>query len=104
MPLRFGAADSGRDGHTVTWNAARGAAPVVTGADPVTGWELDDLATGVYRADVGTGFDTRQLYVDGVLAQRARMSLNPSDITLNEDGFTLDNPDDAVVHQPLCAR
>jgi hypothetical protein len=92
-PLRFDAADSGRDGHTVTWQAASGASPVLTGADPVTGWELDDAATGVYKADVGTGFDTRQLYVDGELAQRARMSLNPSDITLNEDGFTLNNPD-----------
>jgi len=92
-PLRFDAADSGRDGTTVTWKAAPGAAPVVTGADPVTGWELDDPATGVYKADVGTGFDTRQLYVDGAPAQRARTSLNPSDITLNEDGFTLNNPD-----------
>jgi hypothetical protein len=92
-PLRFDAADSGRDGHTVTWQAAPGATPLVTGADPVTEWELDDPETGIYRADVGTGFDTRQLYVDGVPAQRARMSLNPSDITLNEDGFTLNNPD-----------
>ncbi|MDT0347426.1 right-handed parallel beta-helix repeat-containing protein [Streptomyces litchfieldiae] len=92
-PLRFDAADSGRDGHTVTWRAAPGASPVLTGAEPVTGWELDDPATGVYRADVGTGFDTRQLYVDGALAQRARMSLAESDITLNATGFTLDNPD-----------
>jgi hypothetical protein len=92
-PLRFDAADSGRDGHTVTWKAAPGAEPLVSGADPVTGWELDDPATGIYKADVGTGFDTRQLYVDGVPAQRARMSLSPSDITLNEDGFTLNNPD-----------
>jgi hypothetical protein len=92
-PLRFDAADSGRDGNTVTWKAAPGAAPVVTGAEPVTGWEVDDPATGVYKADVGTGFDTRQLYVDGVPAQRARISLAESDIALNEDGFTLNNPD-----------
>lgn len=92
-PLRFGAADSGRNGHTVAWRAAPGAAPVLTGADPVTGWELDDAGTGIYKADVGTGFDSRQLYVDGLPAQRARMGLSPSDITLNADGFTLDNPD-----------
>uniref|UniRef100_UPI0015F0CDA4 right-handed parallel beta-helix repeat-containing protein n=1 Tax=Streptomyces phytophilus TaxID=722715 RepID=UPI0015F0CDA4 len=92
-PLRFGAADSGRDGHTVTWTAAPGAKAVVSGAEPVTGWELDDPATGVYRADVGTGFDSRQLYVDGVPAQRARTGLSRSDITLNASGFTLDNPD-----------
>ncbi|MDT0316979.1 right-handed parallel beta-helix repeat-containing protein [Streptomyces millisiae] len=92
-PLRFDAADSGRDGHTVAWRAAPGASPVLTGAEPVTGWELDDPTTGVYRADVGTGFDTRQLYVDGTLAQRARTSLSPSDIRLNATGFTLNNPD-----------
>ncbi|GAA2274334.1 RICIN domain-containing protein [Glycomyces scopariae] len=90
-PLRFTAADSGRNGHTVTWRAADGAAPVVTGAQPVTGWVLDDAATGVYRADVGTGFDTRQLYVDGVQAQRARTGIAASDMTLNAGGFTLDN-------------
>ncbi|RRR98071.1 RICIN domain-containing protein [Glycomyces terrestris] len=90
-PLRFDAADSGRNGHTVTWRAADGAAPVVTGAQAVTGWVLDDAATGIYRADVGTGFDTRQLYVDGVLARRAEMSLAPSDITLTASGFTIRN-------------
>jgi hypothetical protein len=91
-PLRFGAADSGRNGHTVIWQAASGARPVLTGARPVTGWELDDAAAGVYRADVGTGFDTRQLYVDGVLAQRARLRLSPSDLSFNPTGFTLNNP------------
>ncbi|MEO3807372.1 NEW3 domain-containing protein [Sphaerisporangium sp. B11E5] len=92
-PLRFDAADSGRNGHTVTWKARRGAEPVLSGAKPVTGWELDDAATGVYKAQVGTGFDSRQLYVDGVLAQRARIRLARADITLNATGFTLNNPD-----------
>ncbi|WP_151482419.1 right-handed parallel beta-helix repeat-containing protein [Streptomyces albicerus] len=92
-PLRFGAADSGRDGHRVTWQAVPGAKPVVSGADPVTDWELDDPDKGIYKAHVGTGFDTRQLYVDGVPAQRARLALNRSDISLNPTGFTLDNPD-----------
>ncbi|WP_199034836.1 hypothetical protein [Glycomyces salinus] len=90
-PLRFDAADSGRGGHTVTWRAAPGAAPVVTGAEAVTGWELDDAETGVYRAEVGTGFDSRQLYVDGALARRARLALSPSDIKFDPSGFTVEN-------------
>ncbi|WP_347597595.1 NEW3 domain-containing protein [Acrocarpospora sp. B8E8] len=90
-PLRLDAADSGRNGHTVTWTAAREAEPVISGAASVTGWELDDPATGVYRAQVGTGFDTRQLYVDGKPAQRARIRLARSDITLNATGFTINN-------------
>ncbi|KAB8194165.1 right-handed parallel beta-helix repeat-containing protein [Nonomuraea phyllanthi] len=92
-PLRFDAADSGRNGHTVIWKARRGAHPVLSGAEPVTGWELDDAATGVYKAQVGTGSDSRQLYVDGALAQRARLKLARDDIKLNADGFTIDNPD-----------
>ncbi|WP_432933156.1 NEW3 domain-containing protein [Microbispora sp. CA-135349] len=92
-PLRFDAADSGRNGHTVTWKAARGATPVLSGATPVTGWEVDDAATGVYKAHVGAGFDTRQLYVDGKPAQRARISVARSDITLTPTGFTIRNPD-----------
>lgn len=92
QPLRFAAADSGRDGHRVTWRASGGAV-ALSGAQPVTGWQLDDAETGVYRAHVGAGFDTRQLYVDGVPAQRARIRLARDDITLNPTGFTLDNPD-----------
>jgi hypothetical protein len=92
-PLRFDGADSGRDGHTVTWKAASGANPVLSGAQPVTGWELDDAEAGIYKADVGAGLETRQLYVDGVLAQRAQISVAPSDLTLNPDGLTVNNED-----------
>lgn len=91
-PLRFAADDSGRGGHTVTWRGERDAT-VLSGARPVTDWELDDAETGIYKAHVGTGFDTRQLYVDGALAQRARIRLARTDITLNATGFTLNNPD-----------
>ena len=39
-PLTFTSADSGTNGHTVTWQAAPGAHPVITGAQRVTGWTL----------------------------------------------------------------
>lgn len=91
-PLRFAPADSGRDGRTVTWRAAAGAHPVLSGAQPVTGWELDDAGTGIYRAEVSTGFDARQLYVDGRLAPRAKVRLHPDDLTFTPTGFTIDDP------------
>ncbi|GAB1818841.1 right-handed parallel beta-helix repeat-containing protein [Herbidospora sp. RD11066] len=89
-PLRLGAADSGRDGHPVIWRAAPGAEPVISGAVPVTGWEPD--GHGVFRAQVRAGADTRQLYVDGRLARRARIRLAPGAVTPTPTGLTLDDP------------
>ncbi|MEV0524033.1 right-handed parallel beta-helix repeat-containing protein [Streptomyces sp. NPDC050439] len=69
-PLKLGAADSGRDGHTVTWTAARGARPVLSGGKALTGWHKS--ADGTWTADVPEGVTPRQLFVDGERAVRAR--------------------------------
>ncbi|MFD4506605.1 DUF1349 domain-containing protein [Streptomyces sp. NPDC058457] len=87
-PLTFTSADSGTGGYTVTWKAALGAHPVITGAQQATGWTLHDSAKNIWQASVGTGFDTRQLYVNGMLATRARASLNRSDLTATTSGYT----------------
>ncbi|MFC8366134.1 right-handed parallel beta-helix repeat-containing protein, partial [Streptomyces griseorubiginosus] len=87
-PLTFTAADSGTGGNSVNWKAAPGAHPVITGAQRATGWTVQDSAKNIWKADVGTGFDTRQLYVDGVLAQRARSTVNRSDLTVTTSGYT----------------
>src|SRR4051812_28540537 len=90
-PLTFTSADSGTNGNTVTWKAAPGAHPVLTGAQRATGWTLQDSAKNIWKANVGTGFDTRQLYVDGVQATRARTTLSRSDLTATTTGFTFTN-------------
>jgi hypothetical protein len=41
-PLTFTSADSGTGGYTVTWKAALGAHPVLTGAQQATGWTQHD--------------------------------------------------------------
>lgn len=92
-PLEFRAQDGGRDGHTVRWAAAPGAQPVISGAVPVSGWSVYDADAGVYVADTPRGLDSRQLYVDGVIAQRAALPLATSDVTPTPDGLTIDNPD-----------
>ncbi|MFG2497469.1 right-handed parallel beta-helix repeat-containing protein [Streptomyces sp. NPDC048441] len=69
-PLELGAADSGRDGHTVTWAAARGAEPVFSGGRQLKGWS--EAADGTWTADVPEGITPRQLFVDGDRAVRAR--------------------------------
>ncbi|MFB6712584.1 right-handed parallel beta-helix repeat-containing protein [Streptomyces sp. NPDC056358] len=69
-PLKLGAADSGKDGHTVTWAAAPGARPVLSGGQDITGWRQN--ADGTWTADVPAGVTPRQLFIDGRRAIRAR--------------------------------
>ncbi|MCE9630076.1 MAG: hypothetical protein K8S94_05055 [Planctomycetia bacterium] len=83
--LTFNAADSGKNGRTVTWRAAPGETPVISGSRQVTGWTpvinpgLNGLGTNaVWKADVSAlsnagrdilglpQFRARQLYIDGV--------------------------------------
>ena len=63
-PLLFTALDGGRGGHHVSWVAAAGASPVISGAIPVTGWTLFDKERQIYVADVPVGADSRQLWVN----------------------------------------
>ncbi|MDX3768664.1 MULTISPECIES: right-handed parallel beta-helix repeat-containing protein [unclassified Streptomyces] len=69
-PLRLGAEDSGTDGHTVTWTAAPGARPVLSGGRAIAGWKQN--TDGTWTAGVAAGVTPRQLFVDGRRAVRAR--------------------------------
>ncbi|MFF9570020.1 right-handed parallel beta-helix repeat-containing protein [Streptomyces sp. NPDC014685] len=69
-PLVLGAADSGSDGRTVTWAAAPGARPVLSGGRDITGWRQN--TDGTWTAGVPAGVTPRQLFVDGRRATRAR--------------------------------
>ncbi|GAA0339185.1 RICIN domain-containing protein [Actinoallomurus spadix] len=90
-PLRFAAADSGTNGHTVRWQAAPSAHPVISGAKAVTGWSLADSSKNIWKANVGTGIDTRQLYVDGAPATRARTGVNRADFAFTATGMRFSN-------------
>jgi hypothetical protein len=90
-PWRLAAADSGTNGHTVKWQAAPSARPTITGARAVTGWTLADSGRNIWRANVGTGVDSRQLYVNGTAATRSRTSLSRSDFTANGSGLRWTN-------------
>ena len=84
----LGDRDSGRDGHTVTYRAAPGAHPVISGGRDVTGWTIADAARGIYKAHVGA-VDTRQLYVNGELETRARGADNPGGFTKTATGYRI---------------
>nr|BFE59741.1 RICIN domain-containing protein [Dactylosporangium thailandense] len=90
-PLTFTAADSGANGYTVSWQAASGARPVISGGQRVTGWTLADSGQNIWKANVGTGVDSRQLYVDGRIATRARTQVNRGDFTISTTGLSFTN-------------
>ncbi|GHJ41488.1 discoidin domain-containing protein [Streptomyces sp. TS71-3] len=85
--LSFDAAngDSARNGHTVTYAAAPGAHPVLSGGQRIRDWH--EGADGVWSATVPAGTDTRQLYVDGVRGIRARGTA-PTQFTRTPTGYT----------------
>lgn len=68
--------DSGRKGHDVVYRAVDGEHPVISGAIPVPGkdWAVHDTTLGIWSAKVGS-VETRQLYVNGKRATRARTEL-----------------------------
>ncbi|MEU0090734.1 ricin-type beta-trefoil lectin domain protein [Kribbella sp. NPDC006257] len=90
-PLRFTGADSGRNGHKVTWQASPGATPMVSGGQPVSGWTQYDAGPNVWVASVPQGADSRQLYVDGTLAPRASIPLSRNDVRFTTSGMTITN-------------
>jgi len=85
--LAFDAAkgDSAPAGHTVTYQAAPGAHPVLSGGEQVNGWT--QTTGGIWEANVPAGTDTRQLYVDGVRADRASGPV-PTSLTRTATGYT----------------
>src|SRR5438105_1123499 len=47
QPLRFTSADSGQNGHTITYEGTAGQRAVMTGAQQVTGWTLQKQANNI---------------------------------------------------------
>lgn len=91
-PLRLTSADSGRNGHTVTWRGRAGQTPVLSGALRVTDWKVHDAAANIYAAPVPKGADSRQLYVDGASAPRASITISRNDVRVTKSGLTIVNP------------
>ncbi|WP_328644388.1 ricin-type beta-trefoil lectin domain protein [Amycolatopsis sp. NBC_00348] len=90
-PLTFTSADSGRNGHTVTWRAASGQTPILSGGTQVTGWTVQDAGQNVWVASVPRGADSRQLFVDGATAPRASIPISRSDVQITTAGMTIVN-------------
>lgn len=92
-PLLFRRADGGLNGHAVTWRAAEGAQPMLSGGRVVSGFKPFDAERRLYVADVPKGIDARQLWVDDTLAERPWIEIRASDVAFNATGFDIGNPD-----------
>jgi chitodextrinase len=85
--FRLTAADSGRNGHEVVYQALPGTKVTINGGRAVTDWQLSDPAKNIYKAHVGA-IDFRQLYVNGERQQRARGPENPPGFAKTSTGYT----------------
>jgi len=81
-------ADSGTGGYQVIYEAYPGETPVLSGGQTIDSWSLFDSGKNIYRSYVGTDLNTRQLYVDGMRATRARSADHPGGFTKTSTGFT----------------
>ncbi|HYC85053.1 MAG TPA: hypothetical protein VEB86_07515, partial [Chryseosolibacter sp.] len=74
-------------GGRVVWKfeAYPGTRPVLSGAIVVKGWELFDPQQNIYRAKLDSSYRSRQLYVNGTRAIRARTTEYPSGFKPNYD-------------------
>ena len=86
-PFTLGPADSGANGHQVVYSAYKQERPVFSGARKVSDFSVHDGSRNIYRAAVPPGTTSRQLFVNGQRAQRARGPLNPGGFTLQNSSF-----------------
>ena len=90
-PLIFTDADSGANGHTISWQAATGAHPVLSGGKQITGWAVSDSGKNIWKATAPGTFATRQLYVDGTIAARSSHSISRNGMSHDNATFPLDS-------------
>ncbi|BAV33387.1 f5/8 type C domain protein [Sulfuricaulis limicola] len=79
--------DSGKNGYRIFYQAYPGETPVLGGGINITGWVLFDGNKNIYRAPAPAGLRTRQLYVNGKRATRARSDLHPSGFIKTASGY-----------------
>jgi hypothetical protein len=83
-PFSLTPGDSGQGGHTVSYEAAPGAHPVISGGQQISGWTKQ--SGGVWSAPAPNGLQLRQLYVDGKRAEIAQGTL-PVALTRTATGY-----------------
>lgn len=112
-PLQFGPQDSGRNGHTVTWTAAPGAAVTIGGGRLLhLNWQPSATGSKVMAATAPTGLSFDGLFVNGqrqVLARypnytptASRLGGSTTLADLNQESATWADPLTALVRAMHC--
>ncbi|WP_127579087.1 Ig-like domain-containing protein [Paenibacillus koleovorans] len=89
--LVFDERDSGGNGYWVIYKAYEDEKPVIEGGRPITGWTLYDAENNIYAASAGGDIETRQLYVNGIRAVRARSEGGLTNPVRSSTGYTSDD-------------
>lgn len=90
-PLEFTEADSGKNGYFVIYRSYPGESAMISGGRRITGWVEHDAVKGIYKSPVGTSLQTRQLFVNGVRAIRARSAGGLTNPQKTAEGYTSDD-------------
>lgn len=96
-PLVFRRADGGLNGKTVEWRAGDGAKPVISSGIEVTGFTSYDAERRLYVTATPKGLDTRQIWVNGTVAERPWIELRASDVKFGPAGIEIANPKYAYI-------
>lgn len=89
-PLVFTSEDGGTNGYSVIWTACLGHTPVISGGVRIKDWELHDQEKNIWKASA-CGVISRDLFVGGKRAERARRAGKLNGVSLTEKGvFTTD--------------
>ncbi len=70
--LIFSSDDSGTNDYNIIYQAYNNEIPIISGGMRITGWAMHDSINNIYMAAIDKSIDTRQLYVNGARAVRAR--------------------------------
>jgi regulation of enolase protein 1 (concanavalin A-like superfamily) len=85
--LTLTSTDSGTNGYSVSWQAAPGQQPYVTGGKQVTSWTEINTTKDIWSASIPSGVSTRDLWVNGARATLA--SETAPTMTQTSTGYTL---------------
>ena len=92
-PLELTAADSGQNGYDVVYRAVADEVPIITGSSAIESWTLIDSSLNIYGAPVAADAQSRQFFVDGQRAIRARTADYPASFVPKFQPDHLPDPD-----------